>query len=304
MKKLSTISLFVFGVVVIAILTAGLVFYQNNKNAPSSSALVKNAIDKINPNGGTVTLDMTEIAKHNKSSNCWMLISGNVYDITSFFGSHPGGNSVMAATCGTDATDAYMTKDPNAKTTSGGQDHSSRAKTMLADYYLGKLNEVIGSTKVNIPSSTSGASTSSQTSTGVPSNTTSVKSNTVINSNVVPASNITLTLSEISKHNKSSDCFLLISGKVYNITSFFGSHPGGNSVMAATCGTDATAAYMTKDPNATTSGSRSSHSSNATGMLVSYYIGDLNQTIGQQKVTSTNAVVAPTTRGGDNEWDD
>lgn len=148
MKKISTISLFIFGVVVTAILTAGLVFYQNNKNASnnsvaSSANLIKNTINQINPVSGTITLNMDEISKHNKQTDCWMLISGNVYNITSFFGSHPGGNRVMAETCGIDATDAYMTKDPNATSTNGGQDHSNRARNMLKDYYLGALNQII-----------------------------------------------------------------------------------------------------------------------------------------------------------------
>ncbi len=303
MKKLATISLFIFGVVLTSILTAGLVFYQNNKSnlnqieGSKVDALMQNKINNLSSSGKSLILNMPEIKKHNKSSDCWMLINGNVYDITSFFGSHPGGNSVMASTCGTDATDAYMTKDPNAKSTSGGSDHSSNARNMLKDYYLGKLNAVIGG-NINT-SNTSGVSTTSQpetTSTGfVPVTVKPV---------VTPVGNITLTLSEIAKHNKSTDCFMLISGKVYNITSFFGSHPGGNSVMAATCGTDATDAYMTKDPNATKTTGGRNHSSNALSMLTSYYIGNLNQTIGTAAVTQTNSVVAPRTRGGDNEWDD
>ncbi len=143
MKKLSTISLFIFGVVVTAILTAGLVFYQNSKSTNTQNGAVKSEIDKITASGQTITLNMEEIAKHNNKNDCWMLISGNVYDITSFFGSHPGGNRVMEKTCGTDATDAYLTKDPNATTTTGGQDHSARAREMLKDYYLGALNQTI-----------------------------------------------------------------------------------------------------------------------------------------------------------------
>ncbi len=297
MKKLATVSLFIFGVILTAILTAGLVFYQNNKNNQSASNasasnLVKDTILAVNPSGGTLTLNMTEIAKHNKSSDCFLLISGKVYNITSFFGSHPGGNGVMAATCGTDATDAYATKDPNATSTAGGQDHSSNAKSMLDAYYLGTLNQTIGSTSNNVNS------VADQTSTSK----TSVKNTSTVKIPVVvPTGNIVLNMTEIAKHNKSSDCFLLISGKVYNITSFFGSHPGGNGVMAATCGTDATDAYMTKDPNATSTAGGKNHSSNATGMLAAYFIGNVNQSIGQQAVTQTNSVIAPTTRGGDDD---
>lgn len=148
MKKINTISLFIFGVIVTAILTAGLVFYQNNKNTSAgvspSVNLVKDTVTKANSSTGTLTLDMQEISKHNKSSDCFLLISGKVYNITSFFGSHPGGNSIMAKTCGTDATAAYMTQDPNAKASSSRSSHSSNATKMLADYYIGDVNQKIG----------------------------------------------------------------------------------------------------------------------------------------------------------------
>lgn len=298
MKKLSTISLFIFGVVVTAILTAGLVFYQNSKSGygGEQGSLVAGEINKIISSGKSIILDMTEISKHNKSSDCWMLISGKVYDVTSYFGSHPGGNSTMSPTCGTDATAAYATMDPYAKTSGSRVAHSSDAKNALDSYYLGDFNQTLGK------KDTLNVDQSPITSNSKPSVNT-VKNNAV-NSVIAPVGEITLNLSEIAKHNKQSDCFLLVSGKVYNITSFFGSHPGGNSTMLATCGTDATAAYATQNPNATSSGSRSAHSSNATGMLNDYYIGDLNQTIGQQKVVDTNTIPAPTTRGGDDEEED
>lgn len=144
MKTLSTISLFIFGIILTAILMAGLVFYQNNKDVNNQVSGSKvSVVTQKTPTVKSLVLNMTEIAKHNKSSNCFMLISGKVYDITNFFGSHPGGNATMAATCGTDATDAYMTKDPNATSMAGGRNHSSRARNMLTDYYLGTLNQVI-----------------------------------------------------------------------------------------------------------------------------------------------------------------
>lgn len=157
MKKLSTVSLFIFGVIVTAILTAGLVFYQNGKsnnnggnkvaNAKSQN-LIKNTINQIDAGGSALVLDMKEIAKHNKSSDCWMLISGKVYNVTSYFGSHPGGNSAMSPTCGTDATAAYATRDPYAQTSSGKVAHSSNAQNLLSNYYIGDLGQTIGEQKV------------------------------------------------------------------------------------------------------------------------------------------------------------
>lgn len=145
MKKISTISLFIFAVVVIAILTAGLVFYQNSKvsNNSNTVSVVADTISKDSPTTGKLVLSMDELSKHNTKDNCWLLISGNIYNITSFFGSHPGGNRIMEKTCGTDATIAYETKDLRASSSSSGQDHSSRAKEMLKTYYLGALNQTI-----------------------------------------------------------------------------------------------------------------------------------------------------------------
>jgi len=147
MKKLTTISLFIFGVIVSTILVAGLVFYQNKKDNQTLNSqannLAQKTLDQIKPASGSLVLNMTEITKHNKSSDCWMLISGKVYNITNYFGSHPGGSGTMAPSCGKDATAAYDTKDPYATSTSGGRNHSSRAVHMLNNYYLGDFNQKI-----------------------------------------------------------------------------------------------------------------------------------------------------------------
>ena len=171
MKKLTTISLFIFGVVVAAILAAGLVFYQNKKDSralspqtgnlvpsttvksttiPSTPSKTKSTKIPSSPNkpitippANTITLNMVEIAKHNNQNDCWMLISGKVYDITNYFGSHPGGSSTMTPSCGTDATAAYMTKDPYATSSGNRSAHSYRAESQLADYYIGNFNQTI-----------------------------------------------------------------------------------------------------------------------------------------------------------------
>jgi cytochrome b involved in lipid metabolism len=166
MKKLSSVSLFIFAVAVISILTAGLVFYQNSKNVQStvsktsSVKTIKNNTSSTSSNSNipanssntssnnqvsntTTVLNIKEISKHNNQNDCWLLISGKVYDITSYFGSHPGGNSTMSATCGTDASNAYMTQDPYASSSSSRSAHSSRAKNMLSCYYVGDLGQSI-----------------------------------------------------------------------------------------------------------------------------------------------------------------
>ncbi len=88
--------------------------------------------------GGTTALTMAELATHNTAKDCWLLVAGKIYDVTSFIPRHPGG-SVIAKSCGTDATQAFNTKGGE------GKDHSSRADSMLAQYYIGDLNQNISS---------------------------------------------------------------------------------------------------------------------------------------------------------------
>jgi cytochrome b involved in lipid metabolism len=158
MKKLISISLFIFWVVVVAILIAGLVFYQNNKNfgktdasssinetilgnkiTPSNQTILGNqaAVSSLNTSGSMKTiLSLTEIAKHNSANDCWLLINNKVYDVTSAIDSHPGGAETIIPNCGKEATQAFDTKEI-------GRPHSNRASSMLDNLYIGDLNQSI-----------------------------------------------------------------------------------------------------------------------------------------------------------------
>lgn len=45
---------------------------------------------------------------------------------------------------------------------------------------------------------------------------------------------------EIRKHNQRTDSWIVISGKVYNVTNFMKKHPGGARVLSSYGGQDAT----------------------------------------------------------------
>lgn len=49
-----------------------------------------------------------------------------------------------------------------------------------------------------------------------------------------------VTREELSKHNKVDDCWLVVHGKVYNVTPYLDFHPGGVDEMMRGAGTDAT----------------------------------------------------------------
>jgi hypothetical protein len=76
---------------------------------------------------------------------------------------------------------------------------------------------------------------------------------------------------EVATHSSSGDCWIIVSNKVYNVSSYLSSHPGGASAIAPYCGKEATRAFQTKDLG----GSGSNHSNRAYSHLTSLYVGDL-----------------------------
>ena len=79
----------------------------------------------------------------------------------------------------------------------------------------------------------------------------------------------TYSSADILTHNTAEDCWLLIDGKVYDVTDFVGKHPGGEALLEG-CGIDATELYETRPM-----GSGTPHSDKARDLRENYYIGNL-----------------------------
>jgi len=85
------------------------------------------------------------------------------------------------------------------------------------------------------------------------------------------------TMEQISKHNNKNDCYLLIEGKVYDVTKFIasGKHPPD---IEMGCGKDATILFkQRRTPDGQIIGSGKPHSAKAEELLQNFYIGDLKQ---------------------------
>ena len=83
------------------------------------------------------------------------------------------------------------------------------------------------------------------------------------------------TLEEVSKHNTKEDCWMVIEGRVYDVTNFIASgiHP---PVIEIGCGKDATRLFKErKKEDGTIIGSGTPHSKFAEKLLENYYIGEL-----------------------------
>lgn len=47
------------------------------------------------------------VAKHTSPESCWVILYGNVYDVTDFLADHPGGSKIILKLAGKDATEEY-----------------------------------------------------------------------------------------------------------------------------------------------------------------------------------------------------
>lgn len=92
-----------------------------------------------------------------------------------------------------------------------------------------------------------------------------------LNSSSVQLSNSSqvLTLDEVAKHNTKQDCWMVIGGKVVDLSSYTG-HPGGDTYVPY-CGTDATVAFNNMG------GMGRGHSTMAYAMLDQFTIGELGK---------------------------
>ncbi|KAI3929882.1 hypothetical protein MKW98_004036 [Papaver atlanticum] len=85
------------------------------------------------------------------------------------------------------------------------------------------------------------------------------------------------TMEEASKHNTKQDCWLILDGKVYNVTKYLDDHPGGDDVLVHATGRDAIEDFDFVG-----------HSESARELMETYLIGELDpSSVLQEKATTT-----------------
>ncbi|MCE4610613.1 MAG: cytochrome b5 domain-containing protein [Desulfurococcales archaeon] len=75
--------------------------------------------------------------------------------------------------------------------------------------------------------------------------------------------NLVLTWDAVSSHNSGDSCWIVVNGKVYDVTSYINYHPAGAKSILQYCGKDATQAFAKY------------HSRRAWEILQHFYIGDI-----------------------------
>ncbi|XP_068333636.1 cytochrome b5-like [Pyrus communis] len=72
---------------------------------------------------------MQEASQHNTKDNCWVVIDGKVYDVSTYLDDHPGGDDVLLAATGRDATEDF--EDAG---------HSKTAREEMEAFCIGELD--------------------------------------------------------------------------------------------------------------------------------------------------------------------
>lgn len=73
---------------------------------------------------------MEEVKAHNTKDSCWLVMEGNVYDVTKFLDDHPGGANLILDETGKDATEAF-----------DDAEHSKKAQNKRKEFLIGKLKQ-------------------------------------------------------------------------------------------------------------------------------------------------------------------
>ena len=72
---------------------------------------------------------MAQVKANKSAAKCWSVINGNVYDLTAWINSHPGGSGSIISLCGIDGTQDFLAMHRN----------QSKPESRLSSYLLGPL---------------------------------------------------------------------------------------------------------------------------------------------------------------------
>ena len=191
---------------------------------------------------------MAQVATHNTAGDCWSAVGRGVYNLTTWLPTHTTATITAATVCGVNSSALFGVPATSGRhddndDDNGTDDHrGGRAKAAVVrahhsdhrvrDHGRGngrgrghnallrsiapfKIGHLVATTPVPAPAP-------------------------------VPAPTTTYTLTQVQAHSAATDCWTIISGKVYNLTSFVNSHKGGQAAITGLCGKDGTTAFTTQ----------------------------------------------------------
>merc|ERR1740138_1545312 len=172
------------------------VAHQQKKEKPKKEKAVKSG------GGGGFTMD--EVAKHTTKGDCWVVVGGQVLNVTNFLPNHPGGELAILTFAGKDATEEFNMIHP---------------PDVIPKYAPDAIIGTLGGGGGDADDDDDDDDDDEEEEVGGGGG---------------------YTLEEVAKHTTKSDCWVVVAGQVLNVTSFLSQHPGGELAILTLGGKDAT----------------------------------------------------------------
>jgi len=151
-KKFNDLFINIFGIISIVLAIASIVMtYLVGHSGAEASWKERIAPKKVTQENTTqnstsernspIVLNIEEVSKHNNPNDCWTVINNEVYNLTSYLKSHPGGEPNILRLCGIDGSSLFASQHGN----------EGSPNRQLSNLVIGNLGETIA----EIPTMTS-----------------------------------------------------------------------------------------------------------------------------------------------------
>jgi len=178
--------------------------YEDGMNKSAAAAKKKEKKEKKSGGGGG-GMTMEEVAKHTSKTDCWVVVAGQVLDVTKFLGEHPGGELAILTFAGKDATEEFnMIHPPDV------------IPKYAPDAIIGELGAGGGGGDAADDDDDESDDDEGEAEGGA------------------------YTMEDVAKHTSKTDCWVVVAGQVLDVTKFLGEHPGGELAILTFAGKDAT----------------------------------------------------------------
>lgn len=90
-----------------SVITIGVTWYVGHSGAESVwKYKYENAQSPISEE--KIVISASEVSSHNKPEDCWTIVDGKVYDVTSFVNKHPAGSPAIVEMCGKNSSEEFL----------------------------------------------------------------------------------------------------------------------------------------------------------------------------------------------------
>ncbi len=101
----------------------------NSASTTQSTPAVTGTSSSPSTNTLESSFTSAQVAQHKTKDDCWTIVRGNVYNVTSWISKHPGGSEAIIYMCGIDASSAFVDQ----------HDGKRKPEAELASFKIGVL---------------------------------------------------------------------------------------------------------------------------------------------------------------------